>query len=164
MKASSSPFELTIAPAPPTGGQFDWHPGHYIAAPANTDPADVSTVCGFVNARSYLRGVVLRPYWRSLETARGVYDFSLVDQAITALGSGKHVWLQLQTAAFNNPGAGPSTILPDYLVTGEFDGGAYDDGNDVKTKVWNAAVMDRKIALMQALAAKYDANQVSRGC
>ena len=110
----------------------------------------------FINARSYLRGIIIRPYWKSLEIDRGTYNFSLIDQAIKELNSGKYVWVQLQTAIFNNAAADANSLLPNYLTTAEFDGGAYDDGTHVKTKVWNAAVIGRKIELMKALAAKYN--------
>lgn len=138
-------------------GALDWHPGHYVTTSGNNiTTSAIDTVVNYVNARSYLKGVVIRPFWRQLETAKGVYDFSLIDHALSTLGAGKYFWLQIQTAIFNKAGAGPEDLLPAYLCTPTYDGGAYDDGTDVKTKLWNASVMDRKIALIQALAAEYN--------
>jgi hypothetical protein len=135
---------------------LDWHPGHYITTDGTMTTTDVSNVCNYANARSYLKGVVIRPFWKDLETSRGVYDFSIIDSALAQLATGKYLWVQIQTAIFNNAGADAADLVPAYLTTPEFDGGAYDDGTDVKTKIWNAAVMDRKIALIQAMAASYN--------
>jgi hypothetical protein len=138
-------------------GVLDFHPGHYITTSGNNvDETAIGNVVNYVNARSYLKGVVIRPFWNQLEGALGVYDFSLIDYALANLNSDKYLWVQLQTAIFNSPGSDASDLLPAYLTTGTYDGGAYDDGTDVKTKVWNEAVMDRKIALIEALADSYN--------
>lgn len=151
----SSSWQVTVT----VNGEIalDWHPGHYVTTSGNNiTTGAIDTVVNYVNARSYLKGAVIRPFWRQLETSEGVYDFSLIDHALSTLGAGKYFWLQIQTAIFGSAGAGPEDLLPAYLCTPTYDGGAYDDGTDVKTKLWNASVMDRKIALIQALAAEYN--------
>ncbi|MEZ5888662.1 MAG: hypothetical protein R3D56_17540 [Paracoccaceae bacterium] len=57
--------------------------------------------------------------WRQLEPTEGHYDFSLIQSDVDYLAKhGKRLFIQLQDASFS-PEYKP---VPDYLVTGEYDG------------------------------------------
>lgn len=145
----------TTPPTEPAGGALDWHPGHYIAAAMGTDSRDVTTVVNFVNQRSYLRGVVLRIFWADLESSQGNYTFGLIDQALNELNKDKYVWVHIQGVDFGGD-AVPSNVCPQYLLSSAYGGGCIQTGDRAIALVWNPAVMDRKIALVQALANRYN--------
>lgn len=139
----------------PSTGTLDWHPGHYIAAALGTDSRDVTNVVNFVNLRSALRGVVLRIFWADLETSKGIYNFALIDQALSSLKDDKFVWVHIQGVDFG-ASAVPSNVCPEYLLSSTYGGGCLQTGDRAIALAWNSAVMDRKIALIQALADRYN--------
>lgn len=162
-QSSSSPFQVTVEPSSPPAGAIDWHPGHYLSSSISVDNAEIDTLVAYVNARGYLRGVNIRILWPALEPTKDNYSFSQIDRALNGLDSGKYLWVQLQTALFGS-GHTLSDVVPAYLQTAAYDGGAYDAGTSgIRTKLWVPAVMDRKIALIQALAARYNSSAQFEG-
>lgn len=97
--------------------------------------------------------------WRQLEPTEGQYDFSLIQSDVDYLAKhGKRLFIQLQEASFS-PEYKP---VPDYLLTGDYDGGVtaqYTDGGAVEgwvAKRWNAKVQLRFAALLYALGKQFD--------
>lgn len=159
----SNTVQATVAQ--PGTSAIDWNPGHYIQAfndstwPATTD---VDNVIAYVNARSYLKGIVIRRYWSALESTPGNYTFDIVDHAINALNSDKRVWLQLQLVRFNTSSSDGSQIIPAYLTSPTYSGGVFADEKspglyDLNTKVWLPSVMGRYVALITELGQRYNA-------
>ena len=97
--------------------------------------------------------------WVHLESAEGVYDFSLIEADVAYLESkGKKLFLQLQDTTFS-----PTfRATPEYLHTGFYDQG------DIRTKTdegvhegwaakrWNKQVQKRFSLLIEALGARFD--------
>lgn len=139
-----------------TASNLDFHPGHYITTGIQADAAGVDAVVNFVNARPYLKGIVIRYVWADMETARGVYDFSLVTRALNNLNAGKYVWVHFQSVLFGGTHP-PSAVVPSYLLTSFYDDGCVQiSGDRTIAKTWNTNVATRKIALVQALAASFN--------
>ena len=135
---------------------LDFHPGHYITTGIQADAAGVDAVVNFVNARPYLKGIVIRYVWADMETAQGVYDFSLVTRALNNLNAGKYVWVHFQSVLFGGTHP-PSAVVPSYLLTSFYDDGCVQiSGDRTIAKTWNTNVATRKIALVQALAAAFN--------
>lgn len=184
---SSSPigsFQATIRGSDPQGEYTDWgctitiisggggggsnniqfNPGHYIQSfNDSTWPStnDVDNVIAYVNARSYLRGVVIRRYWKALESSQGTYTFDILDHAIANLNSDKRVFLQLQIVRFNTASSDGTQIIPAYLATPTYENGVFADLKDsglydLNTKVWVPNVMTRYVALITALGQRYN--------
>ena len=80
--------------------------------------------------------------WKRLEPSRGSYDFSIIEDDLDYLKvRNRKLFVQLQDATFD-----PNyKAVPDYLLSGEFNGGAllqHGDNNDDgwTAKRWNPAV------------------------
>lgn len=97
--------------------------------------------------------------WREFEPEKGKYDFSILKQDYEYLKNyGKKLFVQLQDVTFNPR----YKALPDYILTGEYDGGAVLQYNDDGTpggwvaKRWNKKVRERFSLLLQALGKEFD--------
>ena len=103
---------------------------------------------------------VLRDWnWRAIETSKGVYDFSEIDsylKTIKALPTRKQFIIRIENRVF---GRQTGENVPDYLTSDPaFLGGNAPMANGLVARIWDAAVMDRLIALYRALAARYDSD------
>lgn len=156
--------DAVCAVAVETAVGIDWNPGHYISTSGNIAwPAtsDIDNISSFVNARSYLRGMLIRPSWPMIEIAFGVYDWSVVDYALGRLNSDKRLYVLLQLVEFNSSTNSPLAVIPSYLTASQYAGGCFadlkDNGRyDLNPKIWVPSVMARYIALIQAFGARYD--------
>lgn len=109
------------------------------------------------NARFY--GAQIMYAWSQLELSRGQYDFSVIYDDYNYLKSkGKKLFIQLQDATFN-----PAyKAIPDYLQSGEYDGGAIYQRSDTGepdgwvAKRWNKNVQARFTLLLMALGQAFD--------
>jgi hypothetical protein len=97
--------------------------------------------------------------WRDLETNKGIYDFSLLKEDYEYLKKyGKKLFIQLQDASFNPN----NKVVPDYLFTEEYNGGAVLRNNEAGkpegwvAKRWNKKVRERFALLLQALGKEFD--------
>jgi hypothetical protein len=96
--------------------------------------------------------------WEQLESSKGHYDFSIIEDDLNYLRSqNRRLFIQLQDATFNPKYKG----VPAYLLSDEYDGGAImqrgengDEGWTVKR--WNPAVQERFAALLMALGERFD--------
>jgi hypothetical protein len=156
-------------------GDLKWYPGHYATPDARLTPSklsqfqpiwdDIEDVANFVG------GAVLVA-WGQVETSEGVYDWSAVDAQRDALASiGKKLALAVKfenyvTSALPSVAANDANvdrIFPSYAITAghvvaaRTAAGAY---KRQELKYWNAAAVDRMLAFITALAAKYDNDDV----
>jgi hypothetical protein len=97
--------------------------------------------------------------WRELEPQKGKYDFSMLQKDYEYLKKfGKTIFIQLQDASFNPK----NKVVPDYLFTDEYNGGAtlqYNDNGKAEgwvAKRWNKKVRERFGLLLKALSNAYD--------
>jgi hypothetical protein len=111
-------------------------------------------------------GAQIKYTWRSLETAKGVYDFSAIAEDLAFLkGKGKGLFLQIQDVSF----VASIKNVPDYILKDvTYHGGAspqyaFSDDNDSKPVVagwvarrWDPAVAERFHLLLTALGKRFD--------
>jgi hypothetical protein len=141
----------------PGQGAVKWHPGHYMLIFRDSShDAVMNRYIPEICKESALQGLQLKLNWNQLEKGEGEYDFSRVDDMYDALAScGKYLVLQVQVGDFTT--SDPSVFAPSYLLTNPaYDGGVARTKNGYIARIWEEPVMDRKIALSKALAARYD--------
>lgn len=113
--------------------------------------------------RSDVTGVQILYVWSNLETAKGVYDFSMIEHDLAiARAHGKQFWLQVQDRSFRPD----KKYVPAYLLDDpEYGGGVtphYDEreGKLVQTgwiaRHWDPEVRARYQLLIAALAKQFD--------
>ncbi|MDP1614873.1 MAG: hypothetical protein Q8L68_03670, partial [Methylococcales bacterium] len=134
-----------------------WHPGHYctILGLGKNDPKYMTQVYKELKATPALRGLDSRYFWAELETAKGVYDFTSIDQRLAELAAiGKRLVIQVQTKSFVPIGKPTGKLVPDYLKASDYDGGefAYSSHGSTAPRgyniaLWNSQVHDRLVEL-----------------
>jgi hypothetical protein len=157
-----------------------WNPGHYMGS--NTVLKSSSTI-GNVQAemddldhQDAIQGYRIFITWGALERAQGVYDFSTIDAILNRLTTAYNkpkrlvmmLWIYGQGAIKQNDSAviplyiqqgssyGASPVAGRYGWWGQNSGGA--STGMYATAAYNPAVMDRLIALVQALGKHLDGN------
>ncbi|MCZ8129688.1 MAG: hypothetical protein O9284_00085 [Steroidobacteraceae bacterium] len=136
-------------------GRIKWNPGHYMNAPTVSDPKVVNPTQ--LADEPYVKGMQQRYWWATLEPERGRYDFSIIDGHLAVLKPmGKRLVIQIMDRSWS--GTSATGRLPAYLGTPEFNGGWYVKPNStgVVARIWEKPVMDRLIALYEALGKRYD--------
>lgn len=152
-------------------GQIKWHPGHYIASNgAHKLGTPASTFLGELDAAGNdphvlgWRGIYT---WGALEPQKGQYDFSAIDAELAILkthySSPKRIGVLISAAAYGRTTPDAST-LPQYLLSDPAYGpgkngtshGYWATSSSYNAALWRPAVMDRFIALIQALGAHYN--------
>lgn len=139
-----------------------WNPGHY--AETQTYGYIPSSAVTDISTLPDVQGIVQRYNWSTLEPSRGKYDFSAIHSDLAKLRPyGKRLVVLLMDRSW----AGTSTAaLPGYLATepNSNNGIVLKPNNaGVIARIWNAAVMDRMIALSAALAAEFDDEPLFEG-
>ena len=170
------------APPPTASGSVKWHPGHYMASntvlqyPGASTMSRVQGEMDDLNNQDSVLGYRVYVTWGAIETGQGVYDFSLLDAMLTRLTTAYnkpkrmviYVWLYGQQGIKTNDGR----VLPVYMqqdsaygnspVSGSYGWwGATTNGAPsgmYAPALYYQPVMDRLIALVQALGAHYDGN------
>jgi hypothetical protein len=162
---------LADVPAPPTQLCFDeqcastpelpkgdmkWHPGHYmLLQTGNSQSQRFSYYDADLAGNASLAGAQVRWSWAELEPSQGNYNFSAIEADLARLQSmGKRLWIQVLDRKFNTTDS--SGIIPSYMMTSAYNGGLVQNRSGYVARLWESKVMDRKIALMQALAARFD--------
>ena len=129
--------------------------GHYFATRYEDTPADVAMLCG----QAGVKGVVWRQTWGQVETAPGVYDFRSFDRVLEAIAASHNpqcqLWIFVEFKSFNSsPQRNP---CPVYLQAAH--SGPNADGNRASTCfMWEPVVYKAYVAMMKAMATRYDAN------
>jgi hypothetical protein len=135
-----------------------WNPGHYLRANALGFVAqDYARKAVYEMTRNdpNLKGGLLAIPWGTIETSKGVYDFSQIDKDLAILKSmGKKLIIEVWWQKYG--GSVPDDRhFPRYIYDA---GGVVAVKSDFSVRMDQAQWADRYIALQQALAAKYDAD------
>lgn len=161
--------------------QIKWNPGHYMAS--NGVIYRGTSLTGFysemddLNNWNKILGYRAFVTWAALEPTQGTYDFSVIDALLARLkthyNQPKRLVLVVLPGTFGGPlGTNDTSTLPEYIQTGSAYGpspvagsygwwGATSGGKSSSSYVaalFRPAVMNRFIALIQALGAKYDSD------
>jgi Beta-galactosidase len=154
----------SVAVAAAASATLKWNPGHYVMLGAHT-LGTIDQVAQQTAKFSFVKGFVIRADWPQLETAKGVYNFALLDTAIARIAAkGKRVFIMVGTKAFSTGGK----AVPDYMRTAEYGGGAYRiaikrGGYGENLALYNDNVRERLIAFNNALAARYNTSNNVEG-
>ena len=135
-----------------------WHPGHYITLyPNQKEPNYFYSVMIDLRGNPGFKGLQKKYFWNKLEPSYGVYDFSEIQNDLANLARiKKQLVLTLQAESFITS----EKLVPDYLLTNEYEGGVYpiDTGKGYNVAYYNRKVQDRLIALIEALGREFDSN------
>ena len=180
----NSQCATTVAVPAPTAGSghlIKWNPGHYMASEsvlyAGRTISMIQSEMDDLNNRDAIVGYRVWVTWGALEKSEGNYDFSTLDAVLarlkTAYNKPKHLviglWLYGQGALRSSSDAG---VIPLYIQKDPQYGaspvaGSYGwwgmSKNGVSSgmyapALYNQAVMDRFIAVIQALGKHVDAD------
>jgi hypothetical protein len=183
----------TQAPPSSGGGpssthQIKWNPGHYMASYTKVQGTSTPSVTPLIpemddlNNQDAIVGYRIWVTWGAMERTPGTYDFSVIDAALarlkTAYNKPKHLiiglwmygqqglgndqdWRMLPLYIQQDPKYGASPVAGMYGWWGQ-------NANGKSTGMWapayyNPAVMDRYIALVQALGNHFDSDPYVEG-
>lgn len=170
--------QCTGGPISVSGGSIKWNPGHYMASDgvmsAGKPLSYIQSEMDDLNNQDNVLGYRAWFTWGALEPTQGNYDFSTVDAVLARLKTAYNkpkrlvigLWMYGQHALGSNNGA----TLPLYIQQNSMYGaspvaGSYGwwgmNSNGQSTgmyavALYNSAVMDRFIALVQALGQHLD--------
>jgi hypothetical protein len=155
------------SPANPSGEGIKWHPGHYMSIRGHRKPdIDLPNIDALAN-EPLIVGILVEWRWADLEKSKGVYDFSQIDtylKRLKALPTKKRMIIRIEERGFGTPTATSHAPIPSYLQTDPaYGGGEVNFASGTVARIWLQPVMDRYIALFQALGAKYDADPYVEG-
>jgi hypothetical protein len=153
-----TPFSITVKTSTsgsesPSATERKAGYGHYFATRYQDTPADVAMLC----EQHGIKGVLIRRAWIQLEPTQGNYDFSYIDQTLQAIAGSSNpncqIWFMPEFKSFNaSPVRHPApAYLSDYQALNA-------DGKASTLFMWEPYVADRYVALMSAIAARYDGN------
>jgi hypothetical protein len=126
------------------GGGMKFNPGHYLQFGKDAPPSRLKKAADHPK----VTGAVAKVAWKTLEPYEGQYDFSLIDQYLEVLEpKNKQLAFRIFDRDYNQP---------DYIV--QRGGTAIQKvGHESRTiKMWEPWVMDRHLALLKAIAERYD--------
>ena len=180
-QCATTPVSAPTPPPGPSSGKIKWNPGHYMASYGVVSGGGSSSFIqgetDDLNNQDAVVGYRMLITWGAMEPTEGNYDFSAIDATLkrlkTAYNKPKHLVIMLWQYGQHalNPGGGAGTI-PLYIqhdpkygaspVSGSY-GWWGQSANGVSTGMYAPAlyyppVMDRFIALVQALGQHLDAD------
>lgn len=134
----------------PTGDAVKWHPGHYMLVYLGAPQSDFNIMLNEPN----IKGVQVRYFWSDLEPQRGQYDFSKIESDLAYLqANGKRLVAMIMERSFTLR----KSPVPIYLQTNPlYNGGVSPTKNGTIARLWEPPVMDRLIALYQALGKRFN--------
>lgn len=146
---------LQPANAQIAAGEMKWNPGHYMLVALGDPQAVRLKHFDEIADEPVIKGAQVRYFWAQLEPEKGLYDFSAIERDLARLrGHGKHLVIVVMDRRF---GSGSEGIVPEYLLTEpQYGGGIAKTSQGHSARIWDAAVMDREIALYQALGRRFD--------
>jgi len=155
------PAKICVESAPncgtdptPAGTRIKWHPGHYMLVYRDAPQSQLDDI----RDEPTVKGAQIRYMWADLEPRKGVYDFSRIESDLDYLASmptPKRLIAQIMDREFNTDD--PTGAVPDYLLNdSQYNGGVARSKNGYIARIWDQAVMDRQIALYQALAHRFN--------
>ena len=139
------------------GNNIKWHPGHYEISDNGASLAERLVYIDELEGESAVLGLSVRYFWADFESTEGVYDFSTLTSLLTRSElRGKRLMLELWTRKFGT--SSQSGIVPDYIrnIDGP-DTGLFPTSGGFAAKIWDSRIMDRLIALWEAMALVFDA-------
>lgn len=152
------PVEPPVEP-PKAGMKF--HPGHYMILDGILTSAELrarhAREIDAIAQDPTIRGVKLWLFWGAVEPTEGNYQpgYEIIDAYLAKLkAANKYLILSVQDRKFGGyaPADRPK-IFPTYLVSRY----GLTKGRNVETlRVWQQPTMDRYIAMVRALAARYE--------
>jgi hypothetical protein len=166
--------------APPPGAKIKWNPGHYAGGNGSMyggTPASswYASMDGALANYPHIKGFRMWITWGALEPTKGHYDFTqldaILDRLKTHYGTPRHLVITLYPSGpVGQWYKGDDRVIPTYIQQDKAYGpspvsGSYGwwgvNANGAATgpyepALWRPAVMERYIALVQALAAHYD--------
>jgi hypothetical protein len=139
----------------PRGAKIKWHPGHYVLGTSvdKYSAAHISELATEPNIVGWEQLVS----WAKIEPRRGEYDWSFIDQLLALCAANdKRLIIQVLDRSFS----GGAARLPPYLATEPGGNGGWyiKPTGGVIAKLWLPAIMDRLIALHDAMGDRYDAD------
>ena len=154
--ASIGPFSIVINDVAAVQTQTKkYNPGHYIDLLRYMTASDWSDNYITDTMRAGVTGVQVRYYWRDLETAPGVYDFSRIQHDLDLLSSqGLHLIVNPADKTFRE-----AQPVPDYLSGYVL----LNNNGGYTVERWKPYVIDRWVKLMQALGQRFDSNPYFEG-
>lgn len=170
----------TSSPSAGASGPIKWNPGQYMASVGslygNASLADFSSEMDDLNGLDNVVGYRLFVTWGALEPTKGNYNFSVLDAVLNRLethyNKPKHLVIALVPGNFGNCHIGTGDYVPLYIQQDSTYGasplsntygwwGTTQNGQSsgaCVAAIWRPAVMNRFIALVQALGARYDSD------
>jgi hypothetical protein len=170
----------TTAVTPPIAakGSIKWNPGHYMASAAvlyrDRTLASVQSEMDDLNNQDAILGYRVWVTWGALEPTQGNYDFSVLDAVLarlkTAYNKPKRLVIGLWLYGQHGIGNNDSSVLPMYIQQDKAYGASPVNGRYgwwgqsskgaptgmYAPALYNQAVMDRFIAVVQALGKHLD--------
>jgi hypothetical protein len=143
-----------------------WHPGHYFALLAgDTTQAALLTRADEIADEPDVTGMMIRVKWDVLETTEGSYQWSLIDAVLERMEqNGKYLWVQLLDRVFGAVSDADLAPVPAYVKdiggTGQ---GVMATKNGGMPALHRAPVMDREIAMLEAIAERYEDAEFFQG-
>jgi hypothetical protein len=166
--ATQNPLSVALDAVilPPPKPVTKWFPGHYqtIKSAAYSGPrAWEREPFRSALAHPKMRGLLLYINWRELEPARGVFDFTQIDQALAGVGAiNKKLWIKVQDRSFHNE---PGGNAPDYVSREGCMFGMADQNTPNPTDVKGLALkwyiprcVDLFLPLYRTMGARYDSD------
>lgn len=148
----ASPKATSNQTGPGNPAAVKWFPGHYMTLAANQPREGWKAIAC---QRKFAGGQRIYT-WRQLEPAKGTYDLSAIEADLAYLHQQDQ---RLILEVWDNSFDGKMVPVPDYLLGAAYKGGiAHPAGHRsvTRTKRWVPAVMDRYLALVQALGNRFD--------
>lgn len=140
--------------------QKKWHPGHYLLLDGGDDTLPVLTTrVGEIANEPQVSGLMMRLDWDDLETTQGNYQWTLLDAVVSQMAAvDKYLWVLVRDRTFQGLSDANSAPVPAYVkdIGGITGNGVMATKEGGMAALHRVAVMDRQIALFQAIAARYE--------
>lgn len=131
-----------------------WFPGHYLTAKHHEASQITDIRRNLVRQNPNFTGYKSIYTWKSLEPAKDRYDFSpIIRDLQIAKADNKKLLVHLADRVFGRSG---NPNLPAYMLTAEYEGGWFSDGQKSMGKFWIPAYQVRWNKLIQKLGEALD--------
>jgi regulation of enolase protein 1 (concanavalin A-like superfamily) len=167
--AESASVSINIPSAPSADPPKRWRPGHYKYSTPPQHGGNPTQIPDYslITSNANFKGAAVLYQWGLMETSRDVYSFSRIHRDRDAMAAaGKKFIIWAYQGRQDNLGHGVfwssvnTNYVPAYLVSSEFANGWYPTNGGGSSKIYNANVMSRWIACIEALAEEFDDDSV----